>query len=180
MNSPLSDRERPALGWLRDENLIQRNLKTEASGKVIATELDISGGLNALIHLLRSGEPLHPQLRFALAKALDPMGDSVLQLRKRLRRGPGRPPKNDTVRSAVRDAAEVKVIPEAVEAKRKAIQKKRPQAAVGEAPRPVSTKEAIESFHQDGKKGKISKSKYNGLLRRRIKITSNTMKNKDN
>ena len=180
MNRPLSDREYLALGCLRNENLIQRNLNTKASGKVIVTELDITGGLSALSHLLRSSEHLHPQLRLALAKALDPMGDSVLQLRKRLRRGRGRPPKNDTVRSAVRDAVEVKVIPEAVEAKRRVIQKKRPQAAVGVAPRPVSTKEAIEYFNQDGKRGKISKSKYNDLRHRRQEIISKTIKNKEN
>src|ERR1700704_1381106 len=91
----MNEAENKALFWLKDENAIQRNQSHERSGKISVTEHDLSGGQSALIDILRSGSPLSHELRDALASALEPIGNSLLQLKKRLRRKPGRPSKID-------------------------------------------------------------------------------------
>jgi hypothetical protein len=165
MNRPLSDRERLALGWLRDENLIQRNVEAKLSGKVVATELDVSGGLNALIDLLRGGNSLHQQLRLALAIALEPLGASMLQLQKRPRRTRGAPAKGDSVRGAVIDAFEAVVVPKEVGDEIERLIKRQPQPAVGEnaRPKPAVIEQAIRNV---GAKRKIGRTKIEELIKR--------------
>jgi hypothetical protein len=161
-NRELSEREKRILQWLRDKNLIQRTIIKKPSGKRIVTEQDVSGGLAAFIRLLLDFErPLHPQIREALAAAVDPAGSSILQLKKRLRRRPGRPSKTGSVESAVLDAYEVHSSEIILERKRRELQNKRPQPAAGMKRSRITTKETIKGLE-------VGRSK-NFKLRRRLK-----------
>jgi hypothetical protein len=140
---PLTNLERNALDFLLDRNIIQRNVSERKSGKKVVTERDISGGVEALIALLRAtDEPLHSELRNALANALSPspLGRSILTIQKRLRRGPGRPPKRDAEKAYAIHVSRV-----GVERARAQLERDRPIPAVGLKAKAVSKKEAIKA-----------------------------------
>lgn len=177
MDGELSEDERRALAWLRDKNTIQREITPKRSGKNDIQELDVSGGQAALIRILDDDKrPLHPELRHALAAALEPIGNSLLQLKKRLRRGPGRPTKSDSTRAAVVDAFEVRVVPAEIHAAWKALRQKRPQPAGGTKPRPVKRADAIDIVAE---KRKISRSKSYELEKRNRDHTSKPLKDRE-
>lgn len=132
MDEELDAEERLILNWLLDRNQIQRNVRTTAAGKSVTDEIDVSGGLVALVQFLHSDRPLHQSLRDALADALDPYGTSLLQVRKRLRRRPGRPTrKSDTVTAAVTEATNVVFHGKRVAEARVRVKKRQPIRAVG-------------------------------------------------
>ncbi len=141
MDEDLSRDERLILDWLCDRNSIQRDIRTTAAGKDEVAETDVSGGLVALIRLLESERPIDRKIRLALARALDPTGTSLLHLKKRLRRRPGRPAKADTVRSAVARAADVVFHGKHVVEARATIKKRRPIPAAGTTQKPVKESE---------------------------------------
>jgi len=117
----------PIIAWLRDTNAIQRDVVKTAAGKTdVLAEYDLSGGLIALLNLLRSDAPIPRRVRDALALALDPYGGSLLQLRKRARRAPGRPSADSSVKDAVRKAYHKKRHPNAVAKAKAVIEKRRP------------------------------------------------------
>jgi hypothetical protein len=175
MKDDVATDERLAIQWLRDENQIQRTLSGAPSGKNSVREDDISGGHAALIRILRGSAPLSSPLRLALARALEPLGDSMLQLKKRLRRGPGRPPSSDSVRGAVVDAFEVAAYPKAVGEEIEALIKKQPQAAIGASmPAPQVIVKAVRNV---GAKANLGKTKINNL-RKRANSDNNALKNK--
>jgi hypothetical protein len=155
--------KRLIVDWLLDRNQIQRDVRKTRGGKLVVTETDISGGLNALLRLLRSGEPIDPEIRRALAAALDPAGISVLQLKKRLRRKRGRPAKADTVRGAAKDAAKAVFHGRRVEEARAAIRKSKPIAAKGttqKAPTEAEIIERMDISHTEN----MRRSKSNRLI----------------
>jgi hypothetical protein len=132
------------IAWLRDANAIQRDVVKTAAGKTdVVAEQDLSGGLTALLNLLRSDAPIPRRVRDALALALDPHGGSLLQLKKRVRRAPGRPSADSSVKDAVRKAYDVVRHPDAVEKAQAAIKKRRPTRALGMPPKKVTTDEII-------------------------------------
>ena len=140
MDNKLFEKEALAIAWLRDENAIQRNIKQARSGKVSVVEHDISGGLFALLQMLRNGsKPLSFRLREAIAHALDPRGMSSLQLKKRSRNKPGRPSKENSTRMALSEAYDVQAIP----AKISEQMKKRKIPAAGEVGKSTLKSEAI-------------------------------------
>ena len=140
----LTDDEAKALTWLRDENGIQRNKLRQPSGKTIFVEHDLSGGHSALLRLLRSEGQIHHRLRAALAAALDPSGRSILVVQKRTSGKIGRPSKAE--KSPARSVYEVLTIDEKIRREKQSIKTRRPQPAVGEEPRQVTTREAIKSL----------------------------------
>jgi hypothetical protein len=132
------------IAWLRDTNAIQRDVVKTAAGKTeMVAEHDLSGGLTALLNLLRSEAPIPRRVRDALVFALDPRGGSLLQLKKRARRAPGRPSADSSVKDAVHKAYDVMRHPDAVEA---TIKKRRPIRACGIPPRKVTTDEIISAL----------------------------------
>jgi hypothetical protein len=137
MDEDLRREERLILDWLCDRNSIQRDIRTTAAGKDEVSETDVSGGLVALIRLLDSERPIDRKIRLALAQALDPTGTSLLHLKKRLRRRPGRPAKADTVRSAADVVFHGKHVVEA----RDKIKKRRPIPVAGTSQKPVKESE---------------------------------------
>jgi hypothetical protein len=147
-----------ALSWLKDENAIQRNKRHERSGKISVTEHDVSGGQSALIHILRSGYSLSHELREALASALEPIGNSLLQLKKRLRRKPGRPSKTDEIREACRHAYEVHDIGPKIEQERKHPRAKPPQAAAGTKQKKPLLNDSINMIAEENKIGRTKAS----------------------
>ena len=83
------------LNWLHDTNKIYRESTVSVAGKTSVIEQDGSGGLVALLKVLRSGDPIDPEIAAEIAEALDPFGDSVFQIVKRSRRKRGRPRKDE-------------------------------------------------------------------------------------
>jgi hypothetical protein len=150
----MNEAENKALFWLKDENAIQRNVRRERSGKRSVTEHDLSGGQSALIDILRSGSPINQELRDALASALDPIGNSLLQLKKRLRRRPGRPSKIDDLNEACRNAYEVHSIGPKIEQERRSPKAKRPQAAAGTRQKKPTREDAIKIIASENKIGR--------------------------
>lgn len=136
----MTEDERKSLKWLRDENDVQRNVDERPDGsRKVLDEHDISGGQAALVQLLRdTSKPICPEIRLALAKAIDHFGDSVLQLKKRARRGAGRP-KKDSIADDVRRAIDVLTIPAEIDSEAKKIR----VPAAGEKPKKVPRKEII-------------------------------------
>jgi hypothetical protein len=127
----VNEGENKAILWIKDENKIQRDLIYRRSGKISVIERDLSGGQRALIHILRNEYPPSRELCNVLASALEPIGNSVLQIIKRLRRRPGRLSKIDEISGAVRDAYDVHFIGPKIEQERRFPRTKRPQAAAG-------------------------------------------------
>lgn len=137
----------PIIKWLRDTNAIQRDIVKTAAGKTnVVAEHDFSGGLTALLNLLRSDAPIPRRVRDALALALDPYGGSLLQLKKRARRAPGRPSADSSTKDAVRKAYDVVRHPDAVEKARAAIKKRQPIRAARMPPKKVTTDEIISAL----------------------------------
>ena len=142
------DGAEPIIAWLRDTNAIQRDVVKTAAGKTdVVAEHDLSGGLTALLNLLRSDVPIPRHVRDALTLALDPHGGSLLQLKKRARRAPGRPSADSSVKDAVRKAYDVVRHPDVVEKAQAAIKKQRPIRALGMPPKKVTTDEIISELH---------------------------------
>jgi hypothetical protein len=162
----LSEDERLALHWLHDENQIQRTISKTTGGKKLVREDDVSGGHVALLRILRSDAPLNISLRHALANALDPFDDSLLQLKKRLRRSPGRPSRFATVEGAVADAYDVHVIPDKIEEEKERITRKRPQPAVGMKSKPVRNDEVMKNLGVGRTRGYELKKRKNDENRR--------------
>jgi hypothetical protein len=142
-----------AIRWLGDENEIQRNVRVERSGKKSVVEHDISGGQAALIRILLSNDELSRELRDALAFALEPIGNSLLQLKKRLRRRPGRPSKSSAIRNVVQNAYEVHVVGPEIEAERKNPRVKPPLSAVGMKQKRPRLKDAVQKIAGEQKIG---------------------------
>ena len=138
-----SSDEKLALDWVLDRNQILRDPQTTPAGKILTKEVDVSGGLDALLKVLRSDATISRELRHALARALDPNGTSIMQVRKRLRRKPGRPAKCDTVRGAVKDASNNVFIVQHVEKAIRAVKKRRPMRAAGTALKKAAQEEII-------------------------------------
>jgi hypothetical protein len=133
--------ERKALDFLYDRNRIQRETRVARSGKETTFEQDVSGGLNALITIISATDrDIPPSVRIALAAAFQEVGGSRLIIRKRLRRGPGRPPKGDVEQAYAIHSSEVRV-----EKARRALKKKRPIPPAGLNPQPVTKNEAISA-----------------------------------
>lgn len=148
----MGDAENKALLWLEDKNVIQRDLRHERSGKISVTESDLSGGQNALTHILRSGCPSR-EICNALASALEPIGDSLLQLKKRPRRKRGRPSRTDDTRGACYDAFEVHDIGQKIEQERKNPRTKRRQAAAGMMQKKPTLNDTINVIARENKIG---------------------------
>jgi hypothetical protein len=71
------------IAWLRDTNAIQRDVVKTAAGKTeVVAEHDLSGGITALLNLLRSEAPIPRRVRDALVFALDPRGGFALAAEK--------------------------------------------------------------------------------------------------
>jgi hypothetical protein len=71
------------IAWLRDTNAIQRDVVKTAAGKTeVVAEHDLSGGITALLNLLRSEAPIPRRVRDALVFALDPRGGCALAAEK--------------------------------------------------------------------------------------------------
>jgi hypothetical protein len=142
----MHDDEKRILDWLLDRNPIQRTSETTLAGKKVVTKkADLSGGQRALIALLHTDRELSRSVREALARALEPdeFGTSVLQLKKRARRTPGRPSADSSVKGAVRKAYDMVRYPETVEKAQAAIKKRRPFPALGMSPKKVTKDEII-------------------------------------
>ncbi|WP_374309834.1 hypothetical protein [Methylocella sp.] len=168
-----SDNEKRAIAWLRDENQIQRVTREERSGKKSVEENDVSGGLQALLGILRGNAPLTPDLRQALAFALDPQGSSLLQLKKRLRRRPGRPEKHDTTKGAVKAAIEEIYIPKLVAETKKSIRPRIRAAGVDQAREDIQAQAVKKVGEMEG----MAKTKVTGLMRKnRLKLMKNNKK----
>jgi hypothetical protein len=150
----MNEAENKALFWLKDENAIQRNVRRERSGKISVTEHDISGGQRELIHILRDKYPPSRELCNELASALEPIGDSVLQIKKRLRRRPGRPSKIDRIEGAINYAFEVHSIGPKIEQERRSPKTKRPQAAAGTRQKKPTREDAIKIIASENKIGR--------------------------
>jgi ribosomal protein S20 len=128
----MKDETDAIVAWLRDTNAIQRDVvKTAAAKTDVVAEHDLSGGLTGLLNLLRSDAPIPRPVRDALAIALDPYGGSLLQLKKRARRAPGRPSTESSVKDAARRAYTVVREEPAAEEAKNAIEKLRPIRANG-------------------------------------------------
>ncbi len=165
----MNEAENKALFWLKDENAIQRNQSHERSGKLSVTEHDLSGGQSALIDILRSGSPLSHELRDALATALEPIGNSLLQLKKRLRRKPGRPSKIDVIKDACRYAYKVHSIGPKIEEERKHSRTKLPQAAPGTKQKKPTREDAIKIIVSENKIGRTGVSLLDKEYRKFLK-----------
>jgi len=126
--------------------------------KRVAEEGDVSGGLRAFTQLLRSDAPIHPRLRLELAEAIDPTGDSILQVKKRLRRRPGRPSKLDSVDGTVTFVGNIFLHEKRLAEAEKAIKKRRQWPAAMMKPKKVTEAEKIRELD-------ISKPEH----RRRVK-----------
>jgi hypothetical protein len=146
MDDGLSRDEQLILDWLLDRNDAQRNVRTTPAGKKVAEEVDVSGGLHALTLLLRSETPIHPRLRLALAEAIDPTGDSILQVKRRLRRRPGRPSKLDSIDGTVTYVGNVFLHGKRLAEARKALKKRRPQPAAMMKPKKVTVAETVQDL----------------------------------
>jgi hypothetical protein len=148
----LTEAERRALIWLQDENIVQRNIRPKPDGsREVISENDSSGGHTDLIGLLKNfSKPLHPEIRGALADALDSFGNSILQIKKRARRGAGRPRK-DSIADDVRLAYDVLAIPDEIEREAKKLR----IPAAGEKPKKRPRKEIISKI---GKKNDMSRT----------------------
>jgi hypothetical protein len=134
--------EKRIIAWLLDQNPIQRVIVKTAAGKhEVVAEPDLSGGLNALLNLRRSDAPIPRTVRDALARALDPMGASILHLKKRARRASGRPSADDTVRGTVRRAYDVVVHPKKTAKAEEKVKKRRPIRAAGTHSKKVTVDE---------------------------------------
>jgi hypothetical protein len=130
--------------WLIEENPIQRNKVLSSSGRQVVQERDASGGLHALIQILKSGEQINQDIRDALAAALDPIDDSILILKKRPRLGRGRPTKAGEV-EGIYNAFSRELLAKDAEEK---IRRMRPVPAVGLKATPPRKKEiAAELGH---------------------------------
>ncbi|MGZ9410715.1 MAG: hypothetical protein ACXW3J_08830 [Methylocystis sp.] len=147
----LTEDERRAIIWLTDQNDVQRNIRKNSDGSLeVIAEHDLSGGQSALVRLLLDmSAPLHKDVRQALANALDPFDDSLLQLKKRPRRARGRP-RHDTIEHDVRRAYDALTIPDAVESETR---KSRVPAA-GMKARKLTKKEAIARVGEKEGKGR--------------------------
>jgi hypothetical protein len=140
----VNEGENKAILWIKDENKIQRDLIHRRNGKISVIERDLSGGQRALIHILRNEYPPSRELCNMLASALEPIGNSVLQIIKRLRRRPGRPSKIDGIKGAINDAIELHDFGPETERERKHPSTKRPQAAIGMKQKKPTRKDAIK------------------------------------
>jgi len=165
----MGEAENKALFWLKDKNAIQRNQRHERSGKISVTEHDLSGGQSALIHILRNGYPPSRELCNALASALEPIGDSLLQLKKRLRRKRGRPSKTDDTRRACYDAFEVHDIGQKIEQERKNPRTKPRQAAAGMMQKKPTLNDTINVIARENKIGLTKASSLHKSHRKSLK-----------
>lgn len=177
MDNDLSEAEKRAIQWLRDENAIQRNVRELPSGKKEVQELDVSGGLAALLHILRDNQaPIHPSLRQALAHALDPIHFSLLQLVKRPRRTPGRPGNTSSTRGLAKQAYEAKVVPAEVDAEMVRLFSTQLIPAAGMKRKPARKQDAIKNV---GAKRKIGRSKIYELESAATNIQRKALKKRD-
>lgn len=157
-----SDDEKRAMAWLRDENQIRRVTREERSGKKSVEENDVSGGLQALLGILRGGAPLTPDLRQALAFALDPQGASLLQLKKRLRRRPGRPAKHNSIKGVMKAAFEEIYIPRLVAETKKTIKPRVRAAGADQAREDIQARAVKKVGEMEG----MRKTQIMGLIQK--------------
>lgn len=141
MEDAPNDAERRIIVWLLDQNPIQRDIRKTDAGRHEVAELDLSGGLAALLNLLRSDAPISRRIRDALSRALDPVGPSILHLEKRPRRARGRPGADDTLRGFLRHEYNVRAHGEKTALAEEAVKKRRPIRAHGVPPRKTTIEE---------------------------------------
>ena len=164
------DTDQQIIGWLRGTNTVQRNVvRTPAGRDKVEAEADLSGGLSALLNLLRSDAPISRRIRDALARSLDPHGDSILHIKQRASRVRGRPSADSSVRDAVRKVYVVVRHPNAAARAEAAVRKSRPIPAVGTKPKKVTTGEKILKL-------RVSRSEHYRRMCRRKSLKSRNKK----
>jgi hypothetical protein len=169
----VNEGENKAILWIKDENKIQRDLIYWRSGKISVIERDLSGGQRALIDILRNEYPPSRELCNVLASALEPIGNSVLQIINRLRRRPGRPSKIDEIEGAINDGIELHDFGPTTEWERKHPSTKRPQAAVGMKQKKPTRGDAIKIIASKKKigltKAYLLEKRYRNFLKNKTK-----------
>ena len=106
----MTDDESAALGWLlRGQGKERKGIEYNTpEGPKVGYETAMAPGRAALIRVLEARCPLNPEIRNALARALEPIGGSEMTLELKRRKGRGRP-RND-VKAAYDDVMLTKQI----------------------------------------------------------------------
>jgi hypothetical protein len=92
----MTDDELAALGWLqRGEGKERKGIVYNTpEGFKVGYETAMAPGRAALIRVLQAAAPLIPEIRDAMARALEPIGSSEMKLTLERRKGRGRPRKD--------------------------------------------------------------------------------------